>query len=143
MQLLGLLESHSQYSVFPARLLSGHALRQQYTLECCCDTGTTSRPSWSRASSTAGSTENLHHAGGMSSSRLPLPGSRRSSGIPSPASSYHRQPSDSPDATLSPTHTSFRSNSAIDLQAARRAQARAQYAQAQRMKVGSGASLRE
>lgn len=46
---------------------------------------------------------------------------------------------------MSPTHSpaSFRSNSAIDLQAARRAQARSQYAQAQRMKVGSGASLRK
>lgn len=38
---------------------------------------------------------------------------------------------------------SLRSNSAIDLQAAQRAKARAQYAALARQKVGSGASLRK
>lgn len=36
-----------------------------------------------------------------------------------------------------------RSTSAIDLQAAQRARVRAQYAAAQRMRIGSGVSLRE
>ncbi|XP_046398504.1 CLIP-associating protein 1-A isoform X3 [Ischnura elegans] len=39
--------------------------------------------------------------------------------------------------------SALRSNSAIDLQAAQRAKARAQYAAAARLKVGSGASLRD
>ncbi|XP_042873875.1 CLIP-associating protein 1-like isoform X13 [Penaeus japonicus] len=93
------------------------------------------RPGWSRSSSTAGSTENLS---GMSS-RLPQSGMRRSA-IPTPASHRPQDSSDSPAPSHTPTN--FRSNSAIDLQAARRAQARSQYAQAQRLKVGSGASLR-
>lgn len=92
------------------------------------------RPGWSRSSSTAGSTENLS---GMSS-RLPQSGMRRSA-IPTPASHRPQDSSDSPAPSHTPTN--FRSNSAIDLQAARRAQARSQYAQAQRLKVGSGASL--
>ncbi|KAK4323412.1 hypothetical protein Pmani_005883 [Petrolisthes manimaculis] len=96
------------------------------------------RAGWSRSSSTAGSTENLAAGGQMS--RLPH-GSMRRSAIPTPAS--HRPSNDSLDSPASPalTPTNFRSNSAIDLQAARRAQARSQYAQAQRLKVGSGASL--
>lgn len=94
------------------------------------------RPGWSRSSSTAGSTENLS---GMSS-RLPQSGMRRSA-IPTPASHRPQDSSDSPAPSHTPTN--FRSNSAIDLQAARRAQARSQYAQAQRLKVGSGASLRK
>ncbi|KAK7070641.1 CLIP-associating protein 1 [Halocaridina rubra] len=93
-----------------------------------------SRPGWSRSSSSAGSTENLSGI----PSRLPHSGMRRSA-IPTVASSRQHDPSDSPAPTLTPS--SFRSNSAIDLQAARRAQARSQYAQAQRLKVGSGASL--
>ncbi|XP_066957426.1 CLIP-associating protein 1 isoform X26 [Macrobrachium rosenbergii] len=95
-----------------------------------------SRPGWSRSSSTAGSTENLCGI----PSRLPQSSMRRSA---IPTVSTHRQ-QDSPDSPA-PSHTpttSFRSNSAIDLQAARRAQARSQYAQAQRLKIGSGASLR-
>ncbi|XP_066957329.1 CLIP-associating protein 1 isoform X10 [Macrobrachium rosenbergii] len=94
-----------------------------------------SRPGWSRSSSTAGSTENLCGI----PSRLPQSSMRRSA---IPTVSTHRQ-QDSPDSPA-PSHTpttSFRSNSAIDLQAARRAQARSQYAQAQRLKIGSGASL--
>ncbi|XP_064114887.1 CLIP-associating protein 2-like isoform X11 [Macrobrachium nipponense] len=94
-----------------------------------------SRPGWSRSSSTAGSTENLCGI----PSRLPQSSMRRSA---IPTVSTHRQ-QDSPDSPApSHTPTSFRSNSAIDLQAARRAQARSQYAQAQRLKIGSGASLR-
>ncbi|XP_064114883.1 CLIP-associating protein 2-like isoform X7 [Macrobrachium nipponense] len=93
-----------------------------------------SRPGWSRSSSTAGSTENLCGI----PSRLPQSSMRRSA---IPTVSTHRQ-QDSPDSPApSHTPTSFRSNSAIDLQAARRAQARSQYAQAQRLKIGSGASL--
>ncbi|XP_075218993.1 CLIP-associating protein isoform X2 [Lycorma delicatula] len=57
----------------------------------------------------------------------------------------HRQPSEGGSTSTSrrgqtPT-TSLRSNSAIDLQAAQRAKARAQYAALARQKVGSGASL--
>ena len=37
----------------------------------------------------------------------------------------------------------FRSNSAIDVHAARRAQARAKYSSINRMKAGAGVSLRE
>ncbi|CAL4091407.1 unnamed protein product, partial [Meganyctiphanes norvegica] len=88
---------------------------------------------WSRSSSTAGSTENLS---GSFTSRLPLSGGVRRSAIPTPRS-Y-----DTPDSPATPsTPTNFRSNSAIDLQAARRAQAREKYANAQRLKIGSGASL--
>ena len=61
-----------------------------------------------------------------------------------------RQYQDSPDgsyrsATASPQAggVGFRSNSAIDVHAARRAQARAQYANANRLKIGSGVSLRK
>jgi hypothetical protein len=43
----------------------------------------------------------------------------------------------------SPGASALRSNSAIDLQAAQRAKARAQYAALARHKVGSGASLRK
>ncbi|XP_076047968.1 CLIP-associating protein isoform X10 [Oratosquilla oratoria] len=89
------------------------------------------RLAWSRASSASGSTENLSTV----TSRLPL--AARRTVLPQP--SYKQ---DSPDSPTPGTPTSnFRSNSAIDLQAARRAQARTQYAQAQRLKVGSGASL--
>ena len=42
-----------------------------------------------------------------------------------------------------PGASALRSNSAIDLQAAQRAKARAQYAALARHKVGSGASLRK
>jgi len=54
------------------------------------------------------------------------------------ASPRHR-----PITSGSSTPVQLRSNSAIDLQAAQRARARAQYAAAARLKVGSGASLRE
>lgn len=93
-----------------------------------------SRTGWVRSPSTTGSTENL--SGQFS--RLSHSSIQRSA-IPTPSS--HR-PQDSPASPVTPT-TNFRSNSAIDLQAARRAQARSQYAQAQRLKVGSGASLRK
>lgn len=92
-----------------------------------------SRTGWVRSPSTTGSTENL--SGQFS--RLSHSSIQRSA-IPTPSS--HR-PQDSPASPVTPTN--FRSNSAIDLQAARRAQARSQYAQAQRLKVGSGASLRK
>ncbi|XP_050734473.1 CLIP-associating protein 2-like isoform X5 [Eriocheir sinensis] len=92
-----------------------------------------SRTGWVRSPSTTGSTENL--SGQFS--RLSHSSIQRSA-IPTPSS--HR-PQDSPASPVTPTNN-FRSNSAIDLQAARRAQARSQYAQAQRLKVGSGASLR-
>lgn len=91
-----------------------------------------SRTGWVRSPSTTGSTENL--SGQFS--RLSHSSIQRSA-IPTPSS--HR-PQDSPASPVTPTNN-FRSNSAIDLQAARRAQARSQYAQAQRLKVGSGASL--
>ncbi|KAB7504085.1 CLIP-associating protein 2, partial [Armadillidium nasatum] len=86
------------------------------------------RPLWSssRASSTAGSTENLASFAGVG----------RRSGIPTPSQRPHP-----PTASSASSPASFRSNSAIDLQAVRRSQARAQYALQQRMKAGSGASL--
>ncbi|KAK8391267.1 hypothetical protein O3P69_017127 [Scylla paramamosain] len=90
------------------------------------------RTGWARSPSTAGSTENL--SGQFS---RPSHTSIQRSAIPTPAS--HR-PQESSASPVTPT-SNFRSNSAIDLQAARRAQARSQYAQAQRLKVGSGASL--
>lgn len=46
-----------------------------------------------------------------------------------------------PRRVITPSSTSLRSNSAIDLQAAQRAKARAQYSALARQKVGSGASL--
>ncbi|XP_069183057.1 CLIP-associating protein 2 isoform X6 [Procambarus clarkii] len=94
------------------------------------------RSGWSRSSSTTGSTENL----AALTSRMSLSTTRRSA-IPTPASHRSQDSPDSPTPSLTPTNN-FRSNSAIDLQAARRAQARSQYAQTQRLKVGSGASLR-
>ncbi|XP_071512312.1 CLIP-associating protein 2 isoform X4 [Panulirus ornatus] len=94
------------------------------------------RPGWSRSSSTAGSIENLSGQ----SSKL-MHSSTRRSAIPTPSSHRPQDSLDSPAPSLTPTNN-FRSNSAIDLQAARRAQARSQYAQSQRLKVGSGASLR-
>ncbi|XP_071512314.1 CLIP-associating protein 1-A isoform X6 [Panulirus ornatus] len=93
------------------------------------------RPGWSRSSSTAGSIENLSGQ----SSKL-MHSSTRRSAIPTPSSHRPQDSLDSPAPSLTPTNN-FRSNSAIDLQAARRAQARSQYAQSQRLKVGSGASL--
>ncbi|KAG0723019.1 CLIP-associating protein 2 [Chionoecetes opilio] len=90
------------------------------------------RTGWARSPSTTGSTENL--SGQFS--RLSHSSIQRSA-IPTPAS--HRS-QDSSASPVTPT-TNFRSNSAIDLQAARRAQARSQYAHAQRLKIGSGASL--
>nr|XP_053645033.1 CLIP-associating protein 1-like isoform X5 [Cherax quadricarinatus] len=94
------------------------------------------RPGWSRSSSTTGSTENLAALTARQSHS-----STRRSAIPTPASHRSQDSPDSPAPSLTPTNN-IRSNSAIDLQAARRAQARSQYAQSQRLKVGSGASLR-
>ncbi|XP_043239650.1 CLIP-associating protein 1-B-like isoform X3 [Amphibalanus amphitrite] len=85
----------------------------------------------SRASSRAGSQENL------SSRTTSLP---RRSHIPQPSPPKpDRGGGESAAAGQSPA--SYRSTSAIDLQAAQRARARAQYAAAQRMRVGSGVSL--
>ncbi|XP_043193977.1 CLIP-associating protein 1-like isoform X4 [Amphibalanus amphitrite] len=85
----------------------------------------------SRASSRAGSQENL------SSRTTSLP---RRSHIPQPSPPKpDRGGGESATAGQSPA--SYRSTSAIDLQAAQRARARAQYAAAQRMRVGSGVSL--
>ncbi|KAF0296311.1 CLIP-associating protein 2 [Amphibalanus amphitrite] len=107
----------------------------------------------SRASSRAGSQENL------SSRTTSLP---RRSHIPQPSppkpdrGAYYTPPKPDrgayytppkPDrgggesATAGQSPASYRSTSAIDLQAAQRARARAQYAAAQRMRVGSGVSL--
>ena len=104
-------------------------------------------------------TASLPSMGSCPPSRM---GSLRRTGIPSvsrpspPPTRHHQLLHDSPDSvgfmpparaspitTTDTTGVGFRSNSAIDVHAARRAQARAQYANANRLKAGSGVSLRE
>ena len=72
-----------------------------------------------------------------------LVSSRVAQHVPSPRPELSVCPTPGGGKSSGPTPASYRSTSAIDLQAAQRARARAQYAAAQRMRVGSGVSLRE
>ncbi|XP_067003312.1 CLIP-associating protein 1-B [Anabrus simplex] len=85
--------------------------------------------------SNSSSSNSLHHQGVTSAP----PG--RSSVRPRLTSSATDSPGSPRRAGASPGPSTLRSNSAIDLQAAQRAKARAQYAALARHKVGSGASL--
>ncbi|XP_037092973.1 CLIP-associating protein 1-like isoform X3 [Pollicipes pollicipes] len=86
----------------------------------------------SRTSSRAGSQENL------SGRTTSLP---RRTGIPQPSPARPDRVCAAGEESAGQAAGSLRSTSAIDLQAAQRARARAQYAAAQRMRIGSGVSL--
>lgn len=123
------------------------------------------RTSWSRSHTTTEHHHLPHHMPVSASHSHNLMTSSASGGLPSRMGSLRRtgiptaRPTPPPSASSrhhhhdvdggyrSLTHTpspgGFRSNSAIDVHAARRAQARAQYANANRIKAGSGVSLRK
>ncbi|XP_047740406.1 CLIP-associating protein 2 isoform X3 [Hyalella azteca] len=113
---------------FPSTSSSSSSSHQHHFL-----TSSTSNPMTASASGLPTRTGSLRRTGIPTASHRPPP----------PLTSRHLH-YDAPDGgyrTPATPTTGFRSNSAIDVNAARRAQARAQYANANRFKAGSGVSL--
>ncbi|KAJ9581531.1 hypothetical protein L9F63_023287, partial [Diploptera punctata] len=86
--------------------------------------------------SNSSSSNSLHHQGSSTASRYGSSGTMSRLRLTSSATDGSPRRGSGP-----PGASALRSNSAIDLQAAQRAKARAQYAALARQKVGSGASL--